>query len=47
MGCNLYIGEHFFANDIFTVLDVGKSTIGDHVMIGPNVELMAAGKSLD
>lgn len=46
-GCNLYIGDHFFANYNFTVLDIGKVTIGDRVMIGPNVGIMTAGHPLD
>ena len=41
-GCNTRIGKHFFANFNFTVLDDGPVTIGDHVMIGPNVSIMCA-----
>ena len=41
-GCNTRIGDVFFANFNLTVLDDGPITIGDHVMIGPNVSLMAS-----
>ncbi|MCD4827080.1 MAG: sugar O-acetyltransferase [Acholeplasmataceae bacterium] len=46
-GCHIFIGDHFFANYNFTVLDIGTVTIGNHVMIGPNVGLMTAGHPLD
>ena len=45
-GCNTRVGEHFFANFNFTVLDDGPITVGDHVMIGPNVSLMASSHPL-
>ena len=35
-GYNIYIGKNFFANYGLTILDSGKVTIGDNVMIGPN-----------
>ena len=38
-GRNTKIGHDFFANFNFTVLDDGPVTIGDHVMIGPNVSM--------
>ena len=41
-GCNTTIGDYFFSNFNFTVLDDGPVTIGSHVMIGPNVSLMAS-----
>lgn len=46
-GCNTYIGDDFFANFNLTVLDDAKITIGNHVMIGPNVSLMASSHPLD
>lgn len=42
-GRNTYVGENFFANYNLTVLDVCKVTIGDNVMIAPNVSLYGAG----
>lgn len=41
-GSNIEIGERFFANFNFTVLDEGKVTIGDDVFIGPNVSIYTA-----
>ena len=40
-GCHTYIGENFFANFNTTILDDGRIYIGDNVMLGPNVSLMA------
>ena len=45
-GKNTTIGEMFFSNFNFTVLDDGPITIGDHVMIGPNVSLMSSSHPL-
>ena len=45
-GCNTEIGDNFFANYNFTCLDDGKVTIGDNVMIGPNVSIMASSHPL-
>lgn len=45
-GCNTHIGSCFFSNFHFTVLDDGPVTIGDHVMIGPNVSIMASSHPL-
>lgn len=42
-GWNIEVGEDFYANYNFTVLDVGKVTIGDNVMIAPNVSIYTAG----
>lgn len=42
-GRNTYVGENFFANYNLTVLDVCKVTIGDNVMLAPNVSLYGAG----
>jgi len=38
-GKNIYVGEHFFANFNFTVLDGGLVQIGDNAFIGPNVSI--------
>ena len=42
-GRNTTVGERFFANYNLTVLDVCKVTIGDNVMLAPNVSLYGAG----
>lgn len=42
-GWNVEIGENFFANYNFTILDVGKVTIGENVQIAPNVSIYTAG----
>lgn len=36
-GLNITVGNHFFANYNVSVLDRAKVTIGNHVMLGPNV----------
>ncbi|KAF4550053.1 Acetyltransferase-like protein 2 [Elsinoe fawcettii] len=41
-GCNISLGKRFYANFNFTVLDCGLVTIGDRVMLGPNVSIFAA-----
>jgi maltose O-acetyltransferase len=45
-GCHTYIGDNFFANFNTTILDDGRIYIGDNVMFGPNVSLMAASHPL-
>ncbi len=45
-GCHTFIGESFFANFNTTVLDDGRIYIGDNVMLGPNVSLMATSHPL-
>ena len=42
-GSNITVGENFYANYNFSVLDCAKVTIGDNVLIGPNVCLATAG----
>lgn len=42
-GKNTYVGENFFANYNLTVLDVARVTIGDNVMLAPNVSIYTAG----
>lgn len=42
-GCNTYIGERFYANFNLTLVDDGVVTIGDDVMIGPNVTIVTTG----
>lgn len=45
-GYNISVGKDFFANYNFIVLDVGKVTIGDNFMAGPNVQICTAGHPL-
>ena len=42
-GYNIHVGENFFANYNFTVLDVGRVRIGDNAQIAPNVSIYTAG----
>lgn len=46
-GANLHIGSHTFANFGLVALDVAAITIGDHVQIGPNVQLLTPTHPLD
>lgn len=40
-GCHTFVGDNFFANFNTTILDDGRIYIGNNVMLGPNVSLMA------
>ncbi len=42
-GSNIYIGDNFYANYNLIILDCAKVTIGENVMIGPNVCITTAG----
>ena len=42
-GCNIELGENFYANYNLTILDCNKVRIGDDVLIAPNVTISAAG----
>ena len=46
-GCNVVIGENFFANFNLTILDEARVTIGDYAFIGPNVSIYTACHPLD
>ena len=46
-GCNTYIGDKFFANYNFVLLDVCRVDIGKNVLIGPNVSIYTATHPLD
>ncbi|KAJ5818833.1 hypothetical protein N7474_004424 [Penicillium riverlandense] len=39
-GCNIRVGDGFYANFHLTVLDCGLVTIGNNVSIGPNVSII-------
>jgi maltose O-acetyltransferase len=45
-GRHTFIGENFFANFNTVILDDGRIDIGDNVMLGPNVSLMASSHPL-
>ena len=42
-GKNIEVGDNFFANYNFVVLDVAKVSIGNNVFIAPNVAIYTAG----
>ena len=42
-GYNIEIGENFYSNYNLTILDCAKVTIGDNVMIAPNVGIYTGG----
>lgn len=46
-GCNITVGENFFANFNLTILDEAPVTMGDNVFIGPNVGIYTACHPLD
>jgi acetyltransferase-like isoleucine patch superfamily enzyme len=46
-GCNIHVGENFFANFNLTVLDEAEVRIGDNAFIGPNVSIYTACHPLD
>lgn len=46
-GCNIFVGEDFFANFNLTILDEARVTIGNNVFIGPNVGIYTACHPLD
>lgn len=46
-GSNIEIGEDFFSNFGFTVLDEAQVRIGSHAFIGPNVGIYTACHPLD
>lgn len=46
-GYNIHLGENFYANVGFTVLDGAEVRFGDNVLIGPNVGIYTAEHPLD
>ena len=46
-GYNIEIGSHFFANFNCTFLDSAPIRIGNHVMLGPNVNLFTSGHPIE
>jgi maltose O-acetyltransferase len=45
-GYNIEIGQNFYSNYNLIILDCAKVTIGDNVLIGPNVSIYTAGHPL-
>lgn len=45
-GINTYLGDHVFINYMCTILDCNEVRIGNHVMIGPSVQLYTAAHDL-
>ncbi len=45
-GYNIEIGENFYSNHNLIILDCAKVTIGDNVLIGPNVGIYTVGHLL-
>lgn len=41
-GRNIYIGDHVYLNVLCTILDCNEVRIGNHVMIGPGVQMYTA-----
>jgi maltose O-acetyltransferase len=41
-GQNIYIGDHVYLNVLCTILDCNEVRIGQHVMIGPSVQIYTA-----
>lgn len=46
-GQNTYIGDHVFLNNSCTILDNNEVRMGDHVMIGPAVQIYTAAHLLE
>ena len=46
-GYNIIVGEHFFANRNCLILDVVSVSIGNNVMLGPNVMILTATHPID
>jgi acetyltransferase-like isoleucine patch superfamily enzyme len=46
-GVNIRVGHKVFINQGCTLNDIGGITIGDDVMLGPNVSLISSGHPLD
>lgn len=46
-GCNIHIGKNFFVNCNCTMMDYAPITIGDNVLIAPNVTITTVNHPLD
>lgn len=45
-GQNIHLGDHVYLSVLCTILDCNEVRIGDHVMIGPGVQLYTAAHDL-
>lgn len=45
-GENIHLGDHVFLNILCTILDCNQVQIGNHVMIGPSVQIYTAAHAL-
>lgn len=46
-GYNIQVGDNFYANYGCIILDVNKVSIGDHVLLAPNVQIYTAAHPID
>ncbi|REK74689.1 maltose acetyltransferase domain-containing protein [Paenibacillus paeoniae] len=46
-GSNTFIGDHFYANTNLTIIDDTTVTIGNGVLLGPNVTICTVGHPVD
>lgn len=46
-GCNIHVGDHFYANFDCVILDVAPVRIGNNCMLAPNVRLFTATHPID
>lgn len=46
-GYNITVGDNFYTNTNCTILDCAKVTIGDNVLIGPNVSFYTPNHAVD
>lgn len=46
-GSNITVGDDFYSNYGLVILDCGKVTIGDRVLLAPSVEIYAVGHPID
>lgn len=47
LGCNIHVGKNFFANCNCILMDYAPITIGDSVLLAPNVTITTVNHSLD
>jgi maltose O-acetyltransferase len=45
-GHNIYLGDHVYLNVLCTILDCSEVRIGNHVMLGPSVQIYTAAHHL-
>lgn len=46
-GCNIYVGDNFYAGYNCTMLDYAEIRIGNNCLIGPNVGIYTTGHNLE